>query len=348
MPDSFQYTFTDNIPAFLAETGATLWVTTYQAGKLAVFREKEGGLSLLLRTFDKAMGLALDHQRLSVGTRFQIWNLRNEPNLAPKMEPKGERDACFLPRTTHITGNIDIHEMAWCGEELWFVNSLYSCLCTLSPDSSFVPRWRPAFISELRKHDRCHLNGLAIADGRPAYATALAACDEPGGWRQDAELKRTGGIVMSVESHELVATGLSMPHSPRVYADKLWVLDSGNGALCTVEPDGAVQTVAKLPGYPRGLDFLGRYAMVGLSRIRESAVFGGVAVSDQPEAHRQCGVWFVDIVSGEIAGSIQFEETVDEVFEVKILPGIRYPAVVGPTGDGIEKHCIIGEEWATP
>jgi len=353
MPDSFRYTFTDSVAQLLDGSNSSLWVSTYQAGKLAVFRAERkedgaAGLSLLLRTFDKAMGLALDHRRLAVGTRHQIWHLQNEPGLAPKIEPKGKWQALYMPRSSHVTGNIDVHEMAWGGdggEELWAVNTLYSCLCTFSPDSSFVPRWQPPFISELRKHDRCHLNGMAMGEnGKPAYVTAFAETDTPSGWREgDGEYKRSGGVIIDVASGETIVRGLSMPHSPRVNDGKLWALDSGRGRLITVDrTDGSCETVAELPGYTRGLAFAGRYALIGLSRIRESSTFGGIPIAEKPE-ERKCGVWIVDTASGKIVGSIELEETIDEVFDVQILPGIALPWVIGTEKDGIEKHCIIGE-----
>jgi uncharacterized protein (TIGR03032 family) len=343
MSDSFKYSFTSSISEFLSRFSASLWVSTYQAGKLAVFRaEGEANLSLLLRTFDKAMGLAVNPAKVAIGTRHQIWMLANAPDLAPKIEPKNTWDACYLPRQANVTGNIDIHELAWGkGNQLWFVNTLYSCLCTLSPDCSFVPHWQPPFISELRKHDRCHLNGMAMKNGQPAYVTAFSETDEPEGWRK-GNLKREGGVIIDVTSGEIITRGLSMPHSPRLHDNRLWVLDSGNGTLQTVDPKTSDrETVASFPGYPRGLAFFGRVAFVGLSRIRETSVFGGVPIAEKKD-ELKCGIWMVDIVTGNIIGSIEFQETIDEVFDVQILPGIAQPTVIGTEKNAIEKHCIIG------
>jgi len=66
-----------------------------------------------VRTFDRPMGLAIDGGRLALGSRNQIWFLRNAPDIAPRVEPAGQHDACFLPRSCHVTGDIGIHEMAW-------------------------------------------------------------------------------------------------------------------------------------------------------------------------------------------------------------------------------------------
>ena len=117
--------------------------------------------------------------------------------MTAKLDPPGRHDACFLPRSSHVTGNIQIHEMAWgTGDELWVVNTRFSCLCTLDGSASFAPRWRPPFVSALEPTDRCHLNGLGMVDGTPRYVTALGETDEPAGWRAN---KAKGGIVMDVD-----------------------------------------------------------------------------------------------------------------------------------------------------
>src|SRR5947199_8646911 len=177
----FHYTQTDSFVALLQELGASLLVSTYQANKLRVVRETGGGLSTLVRTFDRPMGLAADGRRLAVGTRTEVWLLRNAPDIAPRIEPAGHHDACYLPRSCHVTGDIGIHELAWADEDLWAVNTRFSCLCTLDPDYSFVPRWRPPFVTALAAEDRCHLNGLAVVDGQPKYATALGETETPNG-----------------------------------------------------------------------------------------------------------------------------------------------------------------------
>src|SRR5262249_4843529 len=162
----FHYTQTDSFPALLNQIRASLLVTTYQANKLLVARAAGSGLSTLVRTFDQPMGLAVDGQRLALGTRNQIWLLRNAPDIAPQIEPAGRHDACFLPRSCHVTGDIRGHEIAWSGEELWIVNTRFSCLCTLDPVYSFVPRWRPPFVNVCAAEYRCHLNAFVIVSGR--------------------------------------------------------------------------------------------------------------------------------------------------------------------------------------
>lgn len=336
---SFRYVYSDGLGELFEELDITLLVSTYQAGKLCAFRSRSGRISMLPRTFKKAMGIAADATRIAVATERDVWFLSNEPMIGARMDPPDTYDACYIPRRSHVTSNIDLHEIAWGGEGLWMVNTLFSCLCTIDDRYSFVPRWQPPFITRLSRHDRCHLNGLAMAGGEPAYVTMFAASDEPQGWR---EQKLDGGIVVHVGSGDVVARNLSMPHSPRVYGDRLWVLDSGNGTLVCVDPrDGETDVVTKFDGYPRGLAFCGRFAFVGLSLIRETEIFGGVPIADDSIV-RHCGVVVVDLHQGQIVGRLEFEKSVEEIFDVQVLPGIRYPTIVGFNQDTIQRAAAIG------
>lgn len=314
---------TANFGLLLEQLGITLLVSTYQAGKLVLLRADGGVINTHFRTFNVPMGVACDGQRLAVGTGMEIKEFHNVPAVARKLEPAGKHDVCFLPRTSHFTGNVQIHEMAWVGNELIFVNTRFSCLATRATEHSFVPLWRPRFISALAPEDRCHLNGLGLRDGQLRYVTALGATDDPAGWRSN---KKSGGILLDVPTGEVIATGLSMPHSPRWHAERLWVLDSGNGSLSVAdEAIGQLTSVAQLPGFTRGLDFCGCFAFVGLSQVRETAVFSGIAIAERPE--RCCGVWVVDIVTGQIVAFLKFEDALQEIFAVQVLPA-RFPDVI--------------------
>ncbi len=309
----------------LRKLGCSVLVTTYQAGKLAILRENDGVINTHFQVYQRPMGLAHNAGRLALGTATTVEEYRNMADVAAKLEPPGRHDAAYLPRNSHITGNIDIHEMAYGDEGLWIVNTRFSCLCTLDGEHSFVPRWRPPFISGYAPEDRCHLNGLEMVDGRPKYVTALGQTDTAGGWRDD---KAAGGVLLDVDSGEAICSGLSMPHSPRWHDGRLWVLESGNGTLATVDLDsGRIETVVELPGFTRGLDFFGPFAFVGLSQVRESATFSGIRLTER-ESERHSGVWVVDLRSGRIVAFLQFEEAVQEVFAVAVLPGMRFPDVL--------------------
>lgn len=264
---------------------------------------------------------------LAVGARRQVWFLPAAPDLAPRLEPAGTHDSCFLTRGCHVTGEIYSHDLAWAGSDLWAVNTLFSCLCTLRGEFNFVPRWKPPFISALVAEDRCHLNGLALEAGRPRYVTALAECDTAAGWRPT---KANSGCLIDVVSNQTVIRGLCMPHSPRVHDGKLWLLDSGHGRLSSADLGNArAEPVAHLPGYTRGLALHGHFAFVGLSRIRETSVFGDIPIAEDRQ-RLQCGVAVVDVRTGQQTAGVYFHGGVNEVFAVEVLPGARCPAICGP------------------
>lgn len=337
-PVEFRYTQTESFAALLNELRATLLVSTYQANKLLAVRATGSGLSTLVRTFERPMGIAADARRMALGTRNQIWLLRNAPDIAPRIEPAGRHDACFLPRCSHVTGDIGVHELAFLGDELWFVSTRFSCLATLSPDYSFVPQWRPPFITGLAAEDRCHLNGMAVVNERPRFVTALGATDMPDGWRAG---KAHGGCIVDVPTGECVTRGLSMPHSPRYHQERLWVLESGTGRLLTIDlADGATTGVAELPGFARGLACWGAYAFVGLSKIRPTSALDGVPLAAR-RPHLKCGVAVVDLRSGQTAAMLEFQSAVEELFDVQLLHGMRFPEVIGFQQDAIHHTFVV-------
>lgn len=326
----------------MRQLGVSLLITTYQAGKLVIVREEGDHLNTHYRSFKAPMGLALTDcgSRLAIGTSIQVWEFRDVPSVARRLEPVSLHDACFLPRSCHVTGNVLIHEMAY-GDphQLWFVNTRFSCLATIDPDASFTPRWRPPFVTELEPSDRCHLNGLGMVDGKPKYVTALGETNERGGWRAN---KAIGGIVMDVESSEILCRGLSMPHSPRWYGGRLWVCESGSGTLGHVDLDtGRYEAIAAVPGFTRGLAFAGDLAFVGLSQVRESAVFSGIPITERlaPE-ERTCGVCVVDLRRGETIALLKFTNGVQEVFAVSVLQR-RFPDLINDDEKLLESSFVV-------
>ncbi|MBC7794663.1 MAG: TIGR03032 family protein [Clostridia bacterium] len=335
----FRSVHTSSFTQLLRELRGAVMVSTYQAGKLIILRDDGEKTNTHFRTFKKPMGLALRNDRLAIGTEIDVREYQNVPAVAAKLPPIGRHDGCFMPRASFVTGNIAVHDLGWGSDELWFVNTSFSCLCTPGRDSSFVPRWRPSFIDALCPEDRCHLNGLAMVDGRPGYVTALARTNEARGWRAH---KRAGGIVMDVATGEIIASGLSMPHSPRWHDGKLWVLDSGTGGVGIVEPrDGRYIEVARLPGFTRGLEFIGRYAFVGLSQVRESITFGELPITQVPVDERACGVWVIDTKTGAVVAWVKFDGVVQEVFAVIGIIGVRFPELVNDDFDLIASSFVL-------
>ncbi len=340
-PPPLRSVHTTSFLPLIRQLGVSLLVTTYQAGKLVIVREDGEHINTHFRNFPSPMGLAVAGDRLALGTRSQIWEFHNVPAAAMKLSPAGRHDACFLPRSCHVTGNVQIHEMAWSGTELWFVNTRFSCLCTLDRDHSFVARWRPPFISALAPEDRCHLNGLGQRDGRPRYVSALGTADTAAGWRSG---KARGGVVIDVPSGEVIARGLSMPHSPRWENGRLWLLESGTGTVGLVDVEnGRYEPIASLPGFTRGLDFCGPYAFIGLSQVRETAVFNEIPITDRL-TERTCGVWVIDTRTGQTVAFLRFEDAVQEIFAVQVLPGRRYPDLINTDDSLLDDSFVLTDE----
>jgi uncharacterized protein (TIGR03032 family) len=337
-PSPLRSVFTSNLPELLHQLGISLIVSTYQAGKIILVRAEETGINTHFRKFHKPMGITMDQGRLTIGGQNTVWYYRNMPVLAPKLEPIGKHDAVYLPRQIHVTGDIDIHELAWGTDGLWIVNTKFCCLCKLDPDHSFTPVWRPYFVSQLAPQDRCHLNGLAMVEGKPKYVTALGETDIPGGWRAN---KRNGGVLMDVQTNKVLVRGLSMPHSPRLYEDKLWFLESGVGGLGWIDLENQTwQIIADLPGFTRGLSFVGSLAFVGLSQVRETAVFSDFPLVEKLK-ERICGVWVVNIRNGETVAFLRFEEGVQEIFAVEVVPA-RYPEILE------DHHPRLNDSYVVP
>lgn len=319
---------------WLAQSGGSLAISTYQGGKVAMVGWNGQQVTLLLRQFTKPMGLALQGNRLALATKHEVLLFANAQNLSYHyiLDQPGRYDTLYLPRTTYFTGDINVHDLAFGDEGLWLVNSRFSCLATLSDEFTFVPRWQPSFISELAPEDRCHLNGLAMVDGQPKYVTALGESDEVEGWRSQ---KADGGILLDVETGEILLRGLSMPHSPRWHQGALWFLNSGKGELCRFDPNTREsQVICTLPGFGRGLCFVDNYALMGLSQIRERHIFGGLPLQERFQ-QLTCGLAVVDCRSGQLVGLFEFTSGVQELYEVQFIPGRTRPNILNPEDSGV-------------
>jgi uncharacterized protein (TIGR03032 family) len=293
------------------------------------------------RTYNRCMGLYATPQTLYMSSLYQIWRFEN--SLEPGQGHDGY-DRIYVPQMAWTTGDLDIHDIAldW-DERIVFVNTLFGCLATVSEQYSFVPLWKPPFLSKLAAEDRCHLNGLAIENGAPRYVTSVSQTDVNDGWRDH---RADGGTVIDVQSNDIVLTGLSMPHSPRLYRDKLWVLDSGTGFFGYVDrKNGKFEQVAFCPGYTRGLSFIGDFAVVGLSLNRENKTFQGLALEDnltKRKAEPRCGLQVIDLRSGDVVHWLRIEGVVRELYDVSVLPGVRRPMALGFKTDEIRRMISVG------
>ncbi|MFN9175705.1 MAG: TIGR03032 family protein [Synechocystis sp.] len=341
MSNSLEITASRQFTAWLYEQQVSLVFTTYQAGKIFwLGLEPSGQLSVFERTLERCMGLFASGQSLYVSTLYQLWRFEN--SLAPGELYQGY-DALYVPQMSYITGDLDIHDVVVTREgELVFVNTLFSCLATVSPSHSFAPWWQPPFITKLAAEDRCHLNGLALREGQPRYVSTVSQSDVTDGWR---ERRRDGGCIIDVVSNEVMASGLSMPHSPRWYQDKLWILNSGTGEFGYVDLEkGRFEPICFCPGYQRGLAFHGNFAIIGLSQSRQTKSLTGLVLDDrlaEKGVEGRCGLVVVDLKTGDLVHSVRMEGVVTELYDVATLPKYRRPMGIGFRSDEIRRLISI-------
>lgn len=332
--------------AWLGDQRISLAFTTYQTGKLFLLgRSPNGQLSVFERTFNRCMGLwgSADGQTLWMSSIYQLWRFENV--LRPGELHQGY-DRLYVPRVGYTTGDLDIHDIACDGSgRLLFVNTRFGCLATTSERDSFTPLWKPPHLSKLAPEDRCHLNGLALEEGRPRYVTVVSRSDVTDGWR---EQRREGGCVLEVPSGRAVVSGLSMPHSPRVYRGRLWVHNSGTGYFGSVDLErGVFEPLTFCPGYLRGLAFAGDFAVVGLSRPRHEKTFSGLELDETLAAKQgeaRCGLMVIDLRSGDIVHWVRIEGMVSELYDVVSLPGAVRPMALGFKSDEIQRLLTMGAE----
>ena len=330
-------------PEWLAEQRTSLAFTTYQAGKVFfIGLQANGRLSIFERTLNRCMGMAVDGNSLYIATLYQLWRFEN--TLDPGQSADGY-DRLYLPQVGYVTGDLDIHDMAIDGQgRVIFINTLFGCLATTDEKRSFTPLWKPPFLSKLAAEDRCHLNGLAMRGGTPAHVCAVSESDAADGWRDH---RADGGCLIDVVAGEVVLRGLSMPHSPRWYRDRLWLLNSGTGEFGTVDLEaGRFEPICFCPGYLRGLSFVGHFAVVGLSLPRHNKTFQGLHLDDALAAKRvepRCALQVIDLRTGDAVHWLRIEGVVSELYDVVTLPGCRRPMAIGFKSDEIRRIVTVGE-----
>lgn len=337
---AFKIIASEGFVPWLQRSNFSLAFTTYQAGKLVFLgTNSAGGLSVFERTFPRAMALGVsgDSQSLLLSTQYQLFRFDNL--LEPGQTFNGY-DALYAPHASWITGNLDIHGAEFSqGDRPVFVNTLCNCLAEASSSHSFKPIWKPDFISGLSAADKCHLNGMAWSNSQPSYVTCFAKSDTSAGWR---EIFLGNGLLIDVTTDEIVVSDLSMPHSPRVYESKLWLLNSATGEFGYMDKRKFVP-VCFCPGYARGLAMVDNKAVIGLSQARDNAAFKELPVAEKIGEAQQssCGLMVVDLSSGQVEAEVSLEGPITEVFDIAVLHGVRRPSAIGFKGDEIEKMISI-------
>lgn len=326
---------TPGFTAWLRQAGASLAFTSYRSGEIFTIGVAPGGeLTATNCGLERCMGLGVGPNGLWVASAFQLWRFEN---ILPEGTTHNGHDALFLPLNAHTTGEIDVHDIAELNDgRPVFVATRFNCLAGLAAGHSFEAFWMPPFIDQLIAEDRCHLNGLALRDGRPFAVTAVANTSTSGAWR---EHRRDGGLLIGVDSGEVMGSGLSMPHSPRWYNGRIWLHQSGTGEFGFIDPDSCrFEPVCFLPGFLRGLAFLERWALVGVSRPRTDSGFDGLPLQDRlarEGRNADCALYIIDLENGSVLHRVAIGPDVDEIYDVALLPRTKNPCVVKVGGDDI-------------
>ncbi|WDE98118.1 TIGR03032 family protein [Lentisphaera profundi] len=329
--------------SWMSDQDCSFSFSTYQAGKLFFIGTKsDGKLSVFERTFNRVMGLCTDtNDRLYLSSLWQLWQFDNI--LEKGQVHDKEYDKLYLPTRSWTTGDLDIHDMAVADDgKLYFINCLFGCVATLEEGYSFKPYWKPKWLSRLAPEDRCHLNGLAMVNGKAKYVSAISQTDVNEGWR---EHRRDGGVIVDIETDEIVCSGLSMPHSPRWYEGKLYVHNSGKGEFGYVDLEKKeFVPICFVPGYLRGLTFTGDYAVAGMSQPRDNKSFNGLELNErllEKGVTARCGLQVIDLRDGSLPHSLNIDGIINELYDVVTLPGVKSSYVVGTQKDEIRRVVRI-------
>lgn len=327
-PAPFQLTCTPAVPELLGKLECTVALSTYQAGKLVfVSPLDDERLVQLPRSFRRPMAVSWKDDALVLSTAHTVELFVNDARMAPAYPKQANTyDALYLPRQTTQTGHVDAHGLEWGADgALWVVNTRFGCLAKLSERHSFEPVWFPPFVTDLAPEDRCHLNGVAFRGGAPCYVTCLSDSNEPEGWRRTLP---NGGVLIDVARNEVVLSGLPMPHSPRFVGEKLYLLFSATGELAKFDPaTRRVEVVLKIGGFVRGMTYHRSHLFVAYSKLRRnSSTFRDLPIAEEA---REAGVAIIHEPTGVLVGRMTYLQSVDEIFDLAVLPGQLRPGIVG-------------------
>lgn len=347
-PPPFSCTYNPQLPELLQALKCTIVISTYQAGKVVfISAANNEKLVQLPRNFVGAMGIAYNDGKMAIATKDEVVVLKNAPGLAPTYPKKPNTyDALFMPRATYYTGRVDTHDLHWGDKGLYAVNTSFSCLTLVNDDYSFEPIWKPSFITQYASEDRCHLNGLAMDGGKPKYISALGKGNTHQSWRDNIT---SGGVIMDIDSGEIVMDQVPMPHSPRIYNNKLYMLHSATGELVEADVNTGKHTVInKLKGFARGMAKHGDYLFIGMSKLRQnSSTFKHLPIAlDAKEA----GIVVIHLPTGGIVGQITYQASVDEIYDVQIIPDCVRPGIMNTEGMDHKLGLSIPNAtyWAKP
>lgn len=336
----FLFKYEPEILDILEKNSISLIISTYQIGKVIVLSASDEKIVQLPRTFNGVMGISCDEETISIATNNEVFVCRNSKELA-QTYPKSPNkyDAIYIPQGKYFTGELAIHDIAYTKEGLIGINTKFSCLVKIDDKFNFTPIWKPFFIESLDAIDACHLNGMAVDNGEILYVTAFAKTSIEEGWRKN---KYTSGLLMDIKKNEILLDNLSMPHSPRVYENYIYLAESAKGELIRVNRDTLEKEVlCSLPGFTRGIDIKGDLLFIGLSKFREDHLYGDAPILKKYKELKS-GVVVYHITSNSIIGMVEYLNTVREIYDVKTISHKR-PNILNTNDDTYQLALMTPE-----
>lgn len=325
MKNKFDLTYSGNIPQILTENNFCVLLSTYQAGKVIILSSKNDELFQTPISFKKPMGIAIQGSKLAVACLDEIIFFSKNENTSSFISTENNKfDSVFMERATYNTGTLDVHDLDFGDGLIWGVNTLFSCLSIFDINYSHRPKWKPNFITKLVPEDRCHLNGMALINNIPKYATALSTDDNHQGWRNN---KMKKGVLLEVPTSDIILSNLLMPHSPRFYENELYLLESGTGNLIKVNlEEKSFDIVYNFNCFVRGLSFSNNLAFIGKSKIRENSKdFDKLPIKDN-SIH--AGLIIFCMKTFKVLGEINYTDEIQELFDVQILENTSNAVII--------------------
>jgi uncharacterized protein (TIGR03032 family) len=289
-------------------------------------------------------GLAIDRERAIV----HLASTRNPNHVLDFAPVTGQLDRTdsdeaeiedrpLMPlRSRYLPGALYLHDLAMIDGQLHANAVGQNAVIRLDPTGRYEIVWWPKCIEDEHGPDttRNYIQLNSIAAGRDVASSFFTASSTGRSHRRPGHRDYPvdgRGVVLSGRTREPVATGLTRPHSARLDSDgRVWLDNSGYGELAVVEAQH-VQTIARLPGWTRGLCLVDSTAFVGTSRVipRYHRYAPGLDTT-----RSQCGVHAVDRRTGRVLGSVVWPSG-NQIFAVDWVPtaySLGFPAVVGGRG----------------
>ncbi|HEV3028788.1 MAG TPA: DUF4915 domain-containing protein, partial [Planctomycetota bacterium] len=253
---------------------------------------------------------------------FHVACTRN-PNLLLEFRTVKEgpyRGFLAPSRARFLPGRLYLHDLAWIGGRLCGNAVGENAVLRLRYDAPPERIWWPRSIEHRGRPDlsRNTLQLNSIAAGRGLSDSYFSAsCERPGGPPPgDPAFDVDGrGVLFSGRTREPAVRGLTRPHSARQAGGRVWVDNSGYGEVGFVQ-EGRFISVARLPGWTRGLAVAGRVAFVGTSAVLRR--FASYAPGLEPD-RCVCGIHAIDLSTGRRIASVVWPYG-NQIFAIEAVP----------------------------